>query len=118
MSTFDNNLTWSSKYSPGVTAMILLFVSFVGFMLIGPVIGMLLGFLMYDGDLSTYYQQVLSNPMGDVALKLPLFILQGTASLMGVISYNKLMQLAGMKAKPVLSAPVTEPALQPVPSAQ
>jgi hypothetical protein len=42
----------------------------------------------------------------------------GTASLMGVISYNKLMQLAGMKAKPVLSAPVTEPVLQPVPSAQ
>jgi hypothetical protein len=40
----------------------------------------------------------------------------GTASLMGVLSYNKLMQLAGMKAKPVPA--VTEPALQLVPSGQ
>jgi hypothetical protein len=45
----------------------------------------------------------------------------GTAALMGVLSYNKLMQLAGIKAKPVLpapAAPVTEPAQQPVPSAE
>jgi hypothetical protein len=43
----------------------------------------------------------------------------GTASLMGVLSYNKLMQLAGMKPKPVPVAPDAEPAtLQPVLSAQ
>jgi len=93
MSTFDNKLTWSSKYSPSVTAFILLFVAFVGFILIGPVIGMLLGFLTYDGDLSAYYQQVLSNPMGDVALKLPLFILQGTATLMGFIIFPALFMV-------------------------
>jgi len=93
MSTFDNKLTWSSKYSPSVTAFILLFVAFVGFMLIGPVIGMLLGFLLFDGDLTTYYQQILSNPVGNVGLKLPLFVLQGTASLIGFIIFPALFMV-------------------------
>lgn len=93
MSTFDNKLTWSSKYSPSVTAFILLFVAFVGFMLIGYVIGMLLGFLLFDGDLTTYYQQILSNPVGNVGLKLPLFVLQGTASLIGFIIFPALFMV-------------------------
>lgn len=93
MSTFDNKLTWSSKYSPGIGAFALLFVAFLGFMMVGPLIGVLLGFPFYEGDLNTYYQQILSNPMSDNTLKLPLFILQGTASLIGFIVFPALFMI-------------------------
>lgn len=93
MPTFDNKLTWSSKYSPGIAAFILITTAFLGFMVIGPLIGMPLGLPFFDGDVSTYYQKLLSSPMSDSTLKLPLFILQGTASLIGFIIFPALFMV-------------------------
>ena len=93
MVTFDNKLIWSSKYSPSIGAFLLLFTAFLGFIAVGPLIGLLLGFPFYDGDLNTYYEQMLSNPMSDTSFKLPLFILQGTASLVGFIIFPTLFMV-------------------------
>jgi membrane protease YdiL (CAAX protease family) len=93
MSTFDNKLTWSSKFSPSVGSISLLLVSFVGFMVIGPLIGMPLGMPFYDGDVSSYYEAILSNPMGNDSFKLPLFILQGTASIIGFVIFPALFMI-------------------------
>jgi membrane protease YdiL (CAAX protease family) len=85
MTTFDNKLNWSSKYPPAVGAVLLLFTAFFGFILIGPLLGLMLGLPFYDGDVTSYFNDMLSPAGFSTALKLPLFILQGTASFIGFI---------------------------------
>ncbi len=93
MITLDNKLTWSSKYSPSIGAFLSLFTAFIGFMVIGPLIGLMLGYPFYEGDTTTYLNEILSASSEDATLKLPLFVLQGTASLIGFIIFPALFMI-------------------------
>ncbi len=78
---------------PLFRALVLLSLSILGFVAIGPLLGMLLALLVYSGDLSNM-QSVLTNPMGHPEGKILFFILQSSATIgmflvpLAVVKFN------------------------------
>ena len=93
MSTFDNKLIWSSKYSPEVKAFSILFIAFFGTAIIVSLIGFIFDSSFYEGDFTMDIHKILSGTPKDNGLKLPLLILQGTASAVGFIIFPTLFMV-------------------------
>lgn len=67
---------------PPLTALLLIFaVVFIGFIVIGPMVGMMFAMVMYDGNILT---DILSNSP-EPKVFYPLMIVQGTASFIGLV---------------------------------
>ncbi|MEQ8304620.1 MAG: CPBP family intramembrane glutamic endopeptidase [Cyclobacteriaceae bacterium] len=70
---------------PAWTSVIFIFLScMLGFIVVGPLIGFMLALPFFEGDLLTL-QTKLASPTSYPELKLPLFIIQASATLIGLI---------------------------------
>lgn len=83
MDKFDNNFRLPGGHSPSLSAIIALIVSLLGFFAIGPLVGLLLAIPFYDGPVLEF-SQGLTDPLASPKFKLPLFIIQGSATLVGL----------------------------------
>jgi uncharacterized protein len=69
--------------SGSFTVLIMFIVSMMGFMVIGPLVGFLLSLPFFEGSLFDFVD-ALQNPMSYPEVKLPYFIIQGTATFVGL----------------------------------
>jgi uncharacterized protein len=69
--------------SPWTSAVFIILVALLGFIIIGPMIGMFLAFPFYNGTPFSFMED-LTNPLDHPEIKLPLFILQGAATFIGL----------------------------------
>lgn len=56
----------------------------IGFVIVGPLLGFLISFPLYDGTL-TDFTDALQNPADNPGIKIPFFLLQASATLIGLI---------------------------------
>lgn len=80
----DNQLHLSEQRSSIASSLLVILFSLIGFVIVGPSIGLLLGMLFYDGNIFDF-ATILQPPFNDPAVRLPLFIAQGCATLIGLI---------------------------------
>ena len=85
MNKFDNGLELSTERNPLLSAGIILLFTFLGFIVIGPMIGFLLGFPFFDGSLAEYTDLIAGGNIMNDKFKIPAFVMQGTASSIGFI---------------------------------
>lgn len=85
MSKFNNGLELSTQRHPIHSAGIILILAFLGFLIIGPMIGFLFGFPFFDGSLAEYTDLFLGGDIMNSRFKTPAFVMQGTASTIGFI---------------------------------
>ena len=78
-----NNFT---KVSPVQSLIFLTLITFTGFTFIGTFLGLAVVSPFFDGSINDLVE-VLSNPTGNSAIKLPLFIMQAVASFTGFIAF-------------------------------
>lgn len=84
MYRFDNRIHFSDEHSSIGSAVILLLVVLVGFVAIGPLIGLIVSLPFIDGSIFEL-TTALSPPFADNSAKTPLFITQGVATTVGLI---------------------------------
>lgn len=87
---------------PYINILLVLATVFAGFVVVGPMIGIILAMPFYDGTLLDFIQ-TLSDPVGHPEIKLPFFIVQGAATLIGLIVAPALLLLAKKKTLRLLS---------------
>lgn len=85
MNKFDNGLQLSTQRHPLVSAAIILGFAFLGFTIIGPMIGTLAGFIFFEGTLTEFSDRLFSGDILHKDFKTPAFIMQGFASAIGFI---------------------------------
>lgn len=78
-SRLDNRLR-----HPLISILITLLIFFLGFQVIGPAIGAFIALPFYPGT-EKELMEALANPTGDPAMRVPLFIMQATGVLFGMI---------------------------------
>lgn len=69
--------------SPWTNSIFIFLVALLGFIIIGPMVGMFLAYPFYEGTPFSFLED-LTNPLGNPAVKLPLFIVQGAATFIGL----------------------------------
>lgn len=70
---------------PSFTTLVLLLIGVcLGFVIVGPLVGFLLSLPFYDGSLIEL-AETMQNPVGHPEVRLPIFILQATATVVGLI---------------------------------
>ncbi len=69
---------------PFFSILLTLFLVMIGFQVIGPFLGALVGYLAYDGS-ATEYSAAIANIGKDPKLKIPLIIMQGVAAIFGLM---------------------------------
>ncbi len=79
MNLSENN--WQ-RVSPLKSLFLIILISFAGFLFIGPVVGLLFSLPFIDGSIMD-----LVDPIGNPSIKLPMLIMQGTATLIGFIIF-------------------------------
>jgi membrane protease YdiL (CAAX protease family) len=81
---FENELSSRPERHPVFSLLLLLLVVFLGFVIVGPLIGFVFSIPFYPG---TFMELVnsLTKPMEDPGLKIPLYIMQGFATFVGLI---------------------------------
>jgi uncharacterized protein len=84
MDIFDNNVHLSEPRSSIVSAFTLLLLSLLGFIFIGPSLGLVLNLPAYDFDFQSI-EKALSNPTASDYHRTPLLILQACAALVGMV---------------------------------
>lgn len=90
-----------STERPAWISVILIFLSaMLGFVVIGPIIGFIVALPFFEGDLLTLQSQ-LTSPTDYPGLRIPLFIIQGCATLIGLIVVPSLYIL-GFEKKSVM----------------
>lgn len=86
---------------PAWISVILIFlVSMLGFVIVGPLVGMLIASFYFDGSIMTMLTQ-LSHPADYPGIKIPFFIVQGSATFVGLILIPALYILAFEKKNPL-----------------
>lgn len=84
MNLFDNNIQLSENRSSLFSILIILVIVFVGFQIIGPLIGMVFALPFMQGSLIEQLELLSSgNPGTD--MRVPLMIMQGTGTLVGMV---------------------------------
>lgn len=79
---------------PSFTTLILLLIGIcLGFIVVGPLVGFLLSVPFYDGSV-VELAEAMQNPVGHPEVKLPIYILQATATLVGLIATPLLLLMA------------------------
>ena len=84
MGKFEHNISLSEGRNPLISLIVILLLAFSGFQAIGPIIGVLLTLPFFDFNFMQALE-VLSNPVGQEEAKIPIFIIQGLASIIGFI---------------------------------
>ena len=74
----------SERLNPAVSALFFFLAAMISFVVIGPLIGTIIVMLNFDGDLMDLMNK-LQDPVGDSAFKTNMFILQGSATGIGLI---------------------------------
>jgi uncharacterized protein len=80
----ENQLYKRPYRGPVFTLLLILAIVAVGFIFVGPFIGMLAALPFYPGTMLEMFE-ALKDPTSDPGLKIPLFIMQGFATLIGLI---------------------------------
>jgi hypothetical protein len=81
---FENQIGARPERHPVVNLIIIILMVGLGFVIVGPLIGFFIALPFYDGgmlDLAEAIQQPMSNP----DIKIPLYIIQGSATVFGLI---------------------------------
>ncbi len=87
---------------PAWISVILIFlVSMLGFVIVGPLVGMLLASFFFDGDIMMMLTQ-LSHPEEFPEIKIPFFIVQGCATFVGLVLIPALYIMAMEKKNPLV----------------
>ena len=73
-----------SDRSPWISVLLIFLTSMAGFIIIGPLIGMLVAIPFIEGSITDFILNV-SDPIDHPEVKTPLFILQGCATFFGLI---------------------------------
>jgi uncharacterized protein len=81
---FENELSERPKRDPFVSFVIVLIVVVLGFGVIGPIIGFFFAIPFWEGSMLDL-TDAMKNPTGSPDLKLPLYIIQGFATVIGLI---------------------------------
>lgn len=85
-----------------LSVMLILVMAMLGFVVIGPLLGFFLALQFLEGDLFSL-QSKLASPSDYPELKIPLFIMQGCATLVGLILGPALYIYAIEKKNPIVS---------------
>jgi uncharacterized protein len=80
----ENELYQRPYRSPVITLLLILAIIAVGFIFVGPFIGFFAALPFYPGTMLEMIE-ALKDPTSDPGLKIPLFIMQGFATLIGLI---------------------------------
>ena len=99
MDKFDNTFRLPEGHSPALSALLALIVSLVGFFAIGPLVGFLLAIPFYEGSMIEF-SEGFTDPLGSPKFKLPLFIIQGSATLVGLFAVPAIYLYAREKISP------------------
>lgn len=83
MDIFDNHFRLQPHKNPAVSALLAFLVSLLTFMLIGPLVGAILALLVFNGSPIEFLEGMANAATSD-EYKLPLFILQGSATFIGL----------------------------------
>lgn len=84
MDKFDNGFHISSNPPYLVQALIFLVIVLVGFFVVGPLIGLVLGFPFYDGGIMEYLE-AFTSASGNNKIKIPFYIVQGFTTAVSMI---------------------------------
>ena len=77
-------LTYESKLSPLTLFAFSFVVAGLGFVVIGPLIGLFLAIPFVEGNILEQLQLMLGDPVGHPEFKIPLYIVQGSATFFGL----------------------------------
>ncbi len=83
------NLTEAQSPHPFISIAIFIATVFLGFVIIGPIIGFFLALPFYDGDFVALANELTSGKTSE-AIRIPLWIMQGAASGIGLIVFPML----------------------------
>lgn len=78
-----DDLRTQTRLPAWLLASLSLLVAALGFVVIGPLIGFFVAILFFDGSLEQLIEAI-QNPINNEAIKLPLYIIQGSATLIGL----------------------------------
>ncbi|MTI22466.1 CPBP family intramembrane metalloprotease [Fulvivirga sp. RKSG066] len=84
MNKFDNNIHLSTHRSSSLSVFLVLVLSLIGFFVIGPFLGLLLAQPFYDGSFANFQADML-HPYENPGMRVPFYIVQGMATLTGMI---------------------------------
>lgn len=84
MHHIDNKIHLSEQRSSLGSSLLLLLFTIIGFVIIGPTIGLLIAMFFYGGDFFDF-ATILQPPFEDPNIRIPLFIAQGCATLIGLV---------------------------------
>jgi uncharacterized protein len=74
----------SKTRHPLLSLLLILFVVAIGFVIVGPMIGFLFAMPFYDGSITDLAESI-QSPVGHESVKLPIYIVQAFATLVGLI---------------------------------
>ncbi len=83
MDKFDNNFRLPEHHHPALSALFAFLISLLGFFAIGPVVGFLVAMPFFGGSLQEFTEGF-ADPLESSAFRLPVFIIQGSATLIGL----------------------------------
>jgi len=87
------------RITPAQSLIFLFLLVFFGFTFVGPGIGLFVALPFYEGSLMEMLTAI-QNPLGDNSIKIPLFIIQGCATLFGFVVLPYLYGKSVLKLKP------------------
>lgn len=79
-----SGLTGISKRNPILSVFLILCVVFIGFYIIGPIVGFFASLVFYEGSMVDFVQKI-TNPLQHPELRIPILVMQGFATLVGLI---------------------------------
>lgn len=83
MNEFSEN-SLRPQRSPWISILFILLTMLGGFLVVGPLIGMLIAIPFYDGSVFSLLEQI-QTPQGHPEIKLPILIIQGVSTFVGLI---------------------------------
>jgi len=81
----DSQDPWT-KVRPLQSLILIFFISLIGFYFVGPFVGVLFSLPLYNGSAADFMSDML-NPSSNPDMKLPLYIVQGSTTLIGFIMF-------------------------------
>ena len=81
---FENHFGAHHERHPVINLIIILLMVGLGFIVVGPIIGFFLALPFYDGSMTELVEAV-QNPLDHPGVKIPLYIVQGSATFVGLV---------------------------------
>lgn len=81
---FENQLGSRPQKHPVINLIIILLMVGLGFVIVGPIIGFFVALPFYDGGI-TELAEAIQNPLQHADTRIPLYIIQGSATVVGLI---------------------------------